>query len=305
MRISKLRLRENINGYLFCAPGIILFLTVGLYSVCFSIFLSFWNWTGVDFFGTARFVGIENFKTFLAGANPIRTARFWASLLRNFQIGFFSILFIVPIALALAFVVTNTRGAGVYRTVFFIPMVASGAGVFYAWQGLFSARGFFNFLMRFLGLEMFAVRQGMFGDPNTALTGIIITVIWGAIPGTMMLYYAGLANIDQTLYEAADIDGANKFQQLWRITWPLLKPMTIIVIIQQLNGAFQMFENVWVMTQGGPGGNSDVVGTIMYTAAFQDNAYGLTSAMGWSVFVLTLVLSLVSMRGFVGSRGNG
>jgi ABC-type sugar transport system permease subunit len=184
-------------------------------------------------------------------------------------------------------------------------MVASGAGVFYAWQGLFNSKGSVNALMRLLHLDFFVVRQGMFGDPNTAMTGIIITVIWGAIPGTLMLYYAGLSNIDGTLYEAADIDGASKFQQLWRITWPLLKPMTIIVIIQQLNGAFQMFENVWVMTKGGPGGSTDVVGTIMYTAAFTDNAYGLTSAYGWSVFVLTLALSLVSMRGFLGSKDNG
>jgi ABC-type sugar transport system permease subunit len=145
---------------------------------------------------------------------------------------------------------------------------------------------------------MFVVRNGVFGDPKTALTGIIVTVVWGAVPGTIMLYYAGLVNIDDTLYEAASIDGAGKFQQLWHITWPLLKPMTIIIVIQRLNAAFQMFENVWLLTGGGPGGASDVVGTQMYITAFRDNTYGLTSAMGWSVFLLTLALSLVSIRGF-------
>jgi ABC-type sugar transport system permease subunit len=74
--------------------------------------------------------------------------------------------------------------------------------------------------------------------------------------------------------------------------------MTIIVIIQQLNGAFQMFENIWVMTTGGPGGSTDVVGTLMYARAFTDNAYGEVSAMGWTVFLMTLVLSILSMRGF-------
>jgi len=305
MRMSRMQLKDNINGYLFCAPGVILFLTVGLYSVCFSIFLSFWNWTGVDFLGTARFVGFDNFGTFLLGDNPIRTRLFWLSLSRNFRIGFFSILFIIPIALSLSFVVTNTKGSGFYRTIYFIPMVASGAGMFYAWQGLFGAKGTINSLMRFLHLDFFVVQQGMFGDPKTSLTGIIITVIWGAIPGTLMLYYAGLANIDPTLYEAADIDGANKFQQLWRITWPLLRPMTLIVMIQQINGAFQMFENIWIMTQGGPGGASEVVGTLMYNTAFKDNAYGLTSAMGWFVFILTLSLSMISMRAFLGTKENG
>jgi ABC-type sugar transport system permease subunit len=178
-------------------------------------------------------------------------------------------------------------------------MVASGVGVFYAWQGLFNSKGAINALMRLMHLDFFVVRQGMFGDPNTALIGIIVTVVWGAIPGTLMLYYAGLSNIDNNYYEAAAIDGASKLQQLLFITWPLLKPMTLIVIIQQLNGAFQMFENVWVMTTGGPGGATEVVGTLMYRTAFTDNAYGLTSAMGWAVFVLTLVLSLISMKNFL------
>lgn len=295
---SRLQRRDNINGFLFCLPGLTLFLFVGLYSVCFSIFLSFFNWTGVDFAGTARFVGLENFKIFLANGNPVRTTRFFSALLNNVKIGFFAIVFTVPISLALAFVVTNTKRAGIYRTIYFIPMVAAGAGVYYAWQGLFGAKGFVNELMRTLHLNAFVVKNGMFGDPNTALTGVIITVVWAAIPGTMMLYYAGLANIDETLYEAAAIDGANRFQMLWRITWPLLKPMTMIIVIQQLNGAFQMFENVWVLTKGGPGGATEVVGTLMYNTAFKDNAYGLTSAMGWAVFLMTLVLSLISMRGF-------
>jgi ABC-type sugar transport system permease subunit len=293
-----MQLKDNINGYLFCLPGLLLFLTVGFFSVCFSIFLSFYNWGGVDFAGTARFVGLENFITFLARGNPVRTVVFYQNLLNNFKIGFFSILFTVPLSLIIAFVVTNTKGSDIYRTFYFIPMVAAGAGVYFAWKGLFDANGVINSLMRTLGLNMFVVRNGIFGDPKTALTGVIVTVVWGAIPGTIMLYYAGLVNIDNTLYEAASIDGAGKAQQLWRITWPLLKPMTIIIIIQRLNGAFQMFENVWLLTQGGPGGASDVVGTQMYVTAFRDNTYGLTSAMGWSVFLLTLVLSLISLRTF-------
>ena len=299
MRASgKLQRRDNINGYLFCLPGLVLFGFVGLYSVCFSIYLSFFNWTGVDFAGTARYVGLDNFKIFLANGNPVKTSLFFAGLLNNFKIGFYSIVVTVPVSLILAFVVTNTKRAGIYRTIYFIPMVASGAGVYYAWKGLFDNKGVINTLMRNLNLEMLVAKGGMFGNTTTALTGVIITVIWSSIPGTIMLYYAGLSNIDSGLYEAASIDGASKFQMLWRITWPLLKPMTIIIIIQRLNGAFQMFENVWVLTRGGPGGATDVVGSLMYVAAFKDNAYGLTSAYGWAVFLMTLVLSLISMRGF-------
>ncbi len=290
------RIKENVAGYLFCLPGILLFLAVGLYSVGFSIFLSFYNWSGVDFRGTARFVGFDNFRHFLFKGSPIQTDVFFNGLLNNLKVGIFVVLFVIPIAMVLAYVVTNTKRSTVYRTLYFIPMVASSVGVFYVWQGLFGAKGFVNAMLRAIGLDFLVVSNGFFGDPRTALTGVIITCIWGAIPMALILYYAGLSNIDETLYEAAAIDGSGKFHTLLHITWPLLKPMTVIIVIQQFNGAFQMFENVWVLTGGGPGGATNVVGTLIFTKAFQDNAYGMASAMGWSVFLVTLVLSVVSLR---------
>ena len=295
---ARRKLQETVTGYLFCLPALLLFLSVGLYSVVFSVFLSFFNWSGVDFAGTARFVGLGNFKYFLFGGSPINTRIFFSGLFNNIKIGFFTILFVVPIALVLAFIVTNVKRSGVLRTIYFLPMVASGVGIFYVWRGLFAANGFLNTMFAAVGLDMLVVRQGLLGDPGTALIGVIITTIWAAIPGTMILYYAGLAGIDQTLYEAAEIDGAGKVRTLLHITWPLLKPITIIIIIQQLNLAFQMFENIWVLTGGGPGGATDVVGTLIFTTAFEDQYYGMASAMGWSVFAFTLVLSLVSMRFF-------
>jgi len=295
---NKRKWKETLTGYLFCAPALFLFLTVGLFSVGFSIFLSFFNWSGVDFAGTARFVGIDNFKYFLFGGSPVSTRIFYHGLLNNFKIGFFSILFIIPVSMLLAYIVSNIRRAGIFRTIYFIPMVASGVGVYYVWRGLFGATGVINSLLSSAGLDMLVAKNGMLGDPRTAIIGVIITVIWGGIPGTMILYYAGLANIDHAFYESAEIDGASKLQMLLKITWPLLKPMTIIVLIQQLNGAFQMFENIWVLTGGGPGGATDVVGTLIYNTAFKDGRYGMASAMGWSVFLITLILSIISMKSF-------
>lgn len=298
MVLARRKLQETVTGYLFCLPALLLFLSVGLYSVVFSVFLSFFNWSGVDFAGTARFVGFGNFRYFLFGGSAINTRIFFSGLFNNIKIGFFTILFVVPIALVLAFIVTNVKRSGVLRTIYFLPMVASGVGIFYVWRGLFGASGFLNTLFAAVGLDMLVVRQGLLGDPSTALIGVIITTIWAAIPGTMILYYAGLAGIDQTLYEAAEIDGAGKVRTLVHITWPLLKPITIIIIIQQLNLAFQMFENIWVLTGGGPGGATDVVGTLIFTTAFEDQYYGMASAMGWSVFAFTLALSLLSMKFF-------
>lgn len=297
--MSKKRIwRETVSGYLFCLPGLLLFLTIGLYTVGFSIFLSFFNWSGVNFAETARFVGLDNFKYFLFNGSPVSTKIFYSGLLNNFMIGFFSIVVIIPLSMLIAYIVTNIKRSAAFRTIYFIPMVASGVGVYYVWRGLFGASGGINSLLSSMGLDMFVVKNGMLGDPRTAIIGVVITVIWAGIPGTMILYYAGLSNIDNSYYESAEIDGASKFQMLLKITWPLLKPMTIIVLIQQLNGAFQMFENIWVLTGGGPGGATDVVGTLIYKTAFKDGRYGMASAMGWSVFMITLVLSIISMKAF-------
>ncbi len=296
--ISRRKVKETVAGYLFCLPAILLFLSVGLYSVLFSVFLSFHNWAGVDFAGTARFVGLDNFRYFLFGGSAINTRIFFLGLFNNIRIGFFTIFFVIPIALGLAFMVTNTKRSGALRTVYFLPLVASGVGIFYVWRGLFGAFGFLNRMFSALGLEFLVVREGLLGNPRTAIIGVIITTVWAGIPGTMILYYAGLASIDETLYEAAEIDGASKVKTLWYITWPLLKPITIIIIIHELNKAFQMFENIWVLTGGGPGGATDVVGTLVFKNAFELQRYGLATAMGWSVFVLTLGLSLLSMKLF-------
>jgi ABC-type sugar transport system permease subunit len=294
---GKLQRKENLAGYLFCAPGLLLFLAVGLYSVIFSMYISFHNWAGVDFAGTARFVGLENFKIFLANGNPYWTQMFRIGLFNNLKIGIFTIIFVIPIALSLAFVVTHIkRLAGVYRTIYFIPMVATGVGVYYVWQGLYNPKGAVNTFLSTIGLDALVVENGFFGDPRFALTGVIIAAIWAAIPNAIMLYYAGLSNIDETLYEAASIDGANRFQILWRITWPLLRPMTTIIMIQLFNGALQSFENVYVLTKGGPADSTQVVGTWIYEIAFKEHMYGLATAMGWTMFALTLVFSLLSMR---------
>ena len=116
----------------------------------------------------------------------------------------------------------------------------------------------------------------------------------------MILYYAGLSSIDKNLYEAAEIDGANRLSMLTKITWPLLKPITIICIIQSFKGSFQEFSTIYVLTRGGPSYSTEVMGTIIYKIAFGAfpgiSGYGLVSAIGWVVFLITLVFSLFSLK---------
>ncbi|GIO56390.1 hypothetical protein BK138_21880 [Paenibacillus rhizosphaerae] len=289
--------RNKWVPYLFLLPGVLLFLAVGVYSVGFSILLSFYNWSGIDF-STARFEGLANFRQFLLGDDPIVTQNFYNSLLHNVLIGAAQVVIVIPIAIVLAFVLQNTKMASLYRTVYFLPMIASGVAIFYVWKGLFEPTGAFNSLFHAIGLDFLTVPGGMLGSSSTSLIGIIITSIWGGLPGTLILYYAGLTSIDPTLYEAANVDGASKLTMITKITWPLLKPITLIAVIQMVNGAFQAFENVFIMTGGGPSGSSEVIGTLVYRTAFLNNDYGLASAIGWISFLITGAIAMFSIRSF-------
>lgn len=283
--------------YLFLIPGILLFLGVGLYSVGFSIVLSFYNWSGINF-STARFEGLNNFRQFLLGDDPIMTQNFYNALLHNFLIAVIQIIVVVPVSLVLAFILQNTKFASLYRTVYFLPMIVSGVAMLYVWKGLFEPSGAYNALFHWLGLDFLTVPNGMLGSSSTSLIGVIITFIWGGLPGTLILYYAGLTSIDPSLYEAASVDGATKAQMIWKITWPMLMPITLIAVIQMMNGAFQAFENIFILTGGGPAGSSEVIGTLVYRTAFLDNNYGLASAIGWVSFVITGALAIFSFRSF-------
>ncbi|RXZ83229.1 sugar ABC transporter permease [Paenibacillaceae bacterium] len=283
--------------YLFLLPGIVLFLAIGVYSVGFSVILSFYNWSGIDF-SNARYEGLDNFRDFLLGGSPVVSRNFYYALLHNFQIAFFQVIIVIPVALVLAFVLQNTKLAGLYRTLFFLPMIASGIAVFYVWKGLFEPTGVLNSLFQTLGLHFLVVPEGILGSSSTSLIGIIITSIWSGLPGTLLLYYAGLTSVDPTLYEAASVDGASKSTMIRKITWPLLKPITLIAVIQMVNGAFQTFENVFIMTGGGPAGSTEVIGTLVYRTAFLDNDYGLASAIGWTSFMVTGLIAIFSIRSF-------
>lgn len=294
-------IREKITPYLFILPGILLFFSVGIYSVIFSLGLSFFNWSGVDF-STARFVGLKNLKDFLFGGSPLFSEVFYTGIVNNFKIAFFDILLIIPIALVLAYLIRRSRGTAIFRTIYFIPMVAAGVAIYYTWQGLFAPNGSLNAILDFIGMDFLIIKEGLLGNIKTSLYGVIITTIWAGIPGTMILYYAGLASIDETLYEAAIIDGANNFHILTRIVWPLVKPITVIAMIRIINRSFQMFENVFVLTGGGPANSSQVAGTIVYNTAFNvlagRSGFGLASAVGWFVFIITLSLALVNIKSF-------
>lgn len=289
--------KDWLVGYVMVAPAILLFLVVGLFTILFSLWLAFHHVQGGSQVFSANFAGLDNFKSFLFGGDTVMTKMFRNALWNNVIIAVSLIVIVIPVSLVMAVLLQNAKWfARGFRTIYLIPMVTSSVAVYYVWQGIYDPAGAINTLLSQIGLESLVARNGWLGEINLALPSIIVQTCWGAIPGTLILYVAGLQGVDTHLYEAADIDGANAFQKLLHVTWPVLRPITAIAVIMTINGAMQLFDNVWIMTKGGPAGSTQVVNVLVYQDAFVSGKLSRANAMGWTIFVLTFLLSLISLR---------
>jgi len=186
-----------------------------------------------------------------------------------------------------------------FRTLFFLPYVTAGIAVFYAWTYVLQPDGSLNFILSHLGLGTLTQPQGWLGNPATALPTLIVVMSWSAIPVAMILYLTGLQSIDSAVLDAARVDGAGNTRTMTAIIWPLLRPITAAVVMLNMRDALQGFQIFLVMTNGGPGGHTIVLGLEAYNLAFFSGlgpTLGLASALGWILFVVALLLAALNLR---------
>ncbi len=294
-------------GYLFILPAVVLFMLVGAYTVYRSLRLAFSSWDGYS--PTMTWVGLDNFKQFL-GANSVLTGEFDQAFLHNLFL-----CLVVPaasclIGLALALLL-NRAGIFIYllRTAYFLPVVCSGVATLYTWQLLYQpgAGGVIGNLLTAVGLGALVPYNGFLGDTSTALPAVTVVFIWSAAPLAMLIYLAGLQTISPEILECAEIDGANGWQRLWFIIWPMLLPLTALLVIMFLNTSIQDYQTVFLMTNGNPANATNVVGLIVYNYAqnigtaggvgvTQSGGMGPGAAMGWFLALLTAIVALIQLR---------
>lgn len=303
--IRALRKQSNI---LFIVPALIVFLIFGLYTVIYSIALSFFRWNGFGGFSLlppacdypmCQFVGLDNFREFLY-QNPTVSALFWQSIGNNVIMAVVvtagTIIIALPLAIALNRVI---RGQSLLRTIILLPMVTAGIAVFYVWSFIYQSDGLLNTVLKTIGLGSLQAAGGWLGDASRALPALMLVMIWSGVPIAMLFFLTGLQTIDSTYFEAARIDGANALQVLWNITWPLLRPITVIIVILSINGTLQNYEQVYLMTNGGPAGHTAVVGLQIFNYGFGDQRQlGVASAMSWILFLVVFIISLANLRIF-------
>jgi multiple sugar transport system permease protein len=275
-----------VTAYLFLLPGLLLFVLFRVYPLLEGLRLSFTNARLGR--ATHAFVGIANYERLL------EDARFHVSLLNT---AFYTLASTLPIlAIPLALAVALKRGAlrTLLRSVFFFPFTLSVVTVGLTWLWLLDpVVGPFNYYLRSSGLPV----RSWLSDPSTAMWAIIATTTWWVAGYYLVIYLAGLQDIPPDLYEAAAIDGAGAWRSFWAITLPLLRPVLLFVFVTHFIGSFQIFGQVFVLTQGGPGDATRTVVQHLYETAFQNFfQFGLASAMAWVLFAIVLAFSALQFR---------
>lgn len=289
MKVRKRRIRDTRNGYLFISPWIIGFIIFTAYPIIAAIGYSFSEYNVLQ---PSRFVGIDNYRILFT-----QDSLFGKSVYNTIYYTIFVVLLGIIIALLLAVLLNqDLKGKGIFRTIFYLPVVVPVVASSMLWLWILNPQyGLLNALLFKIGI----VGPGWVASVEWSKPAIIIMSLWGA-GGTVIIFLAGLQGIPRQLYEAAEIDGANKWVKFSRITIPLLTPTILFNLIIGFIGSSQVFVPAFIMTDGGPLNSTLFYVLYLYRNAFNYFKMGYASAMAMILFVmiaaLTLVLILTSSR---------
>ena len=282
----------------FLAPAILLYLVFVIYPYGRSMYNSFTSWKGVS--ANQPWVGLRNYD------RMIHDEFFWNALAHNFQYLLFLPLITISLSLFLAFMINQrVRLSKFFRVTFFFPQVISIISIGVLWSYIYHPTiGILTSIAKFLRMEGFFQLFGFegipvwMGDPRTVRFAIAAVVIWQAAGFYMVLFLAAMEAIPMSLYEAALIDGANRWHQFWNITLPLLWDTMQTALVFSGLGAFSMFAITRVMVISGSSTNrpADVLSTYLYEQAFEASRFGYATAIGVALFLLMLALSVLTMR---------
>lgn len=280
--------KESIQGYLFVTPALLIIGLFRYWSTIGTIIMSFYKYSFISL--VKPFIGLGNYITIFS--DPL-----FYSILRNtllYAVGMVSISILV--GLGVAIILDKVKiGGNFFKVVYFIPVITSVVAISLVWQYMYDPKlGLINWVLTRLGLPS----QGWLTDPRQALFGIILMGSWQQIGFNMLIFVAGLKGISNQYYEAARIDGATLWQQFTSITLPLLRPVILFVLIVQTSFGFQVFTQVYVMTQGGPADASRVMVYHIYQTAFEYMRMGLGSALSTVLFGIILAIALVQLNIF-------
>jgi multiple sugar transport system permease protein len=272
-------------AYLFLLPNLLLFLGFTIYPVFASFYYSLTAW---DLHSAMKFVGLRNYTTLIN--DPI-----FIKVLGN---TFYYTAGVIPFQTILGLLIAlglnqKLRFMTIYRAAYFVPVVTSAVAVSIVWQWMYQPQwGVFNALLKQVGI---AGPNWLFSTA-WAMPSVILLSIWKNVGYSIVLYLAALQSVPESLYESAMLDGANARQRFWRITLPLISPTTFFIIVLSVIGSFQSFDQIYVLTQGGPARATSVIAHYLYQNGFQYFAMGYAAAIAYVLFALLFVATLIQWR---------
>lgn len=282
--------RDNVAGFLFLLPWLMGFLLVTAGPLLASLYLSFTDYTAL---GDAQWIGFDNYLR--AFDDP----RMWAAAKVTFSYVFTTVPAVVVIALMLAvFLNKGVVFLSVYRAVFYLPSLIGGSiAVALLWRKVFAADGVLNSFLTLLGLD---VHMSWIGTPSTALYTLTALQAW-QFGSAMIIFLAGLRQIPASYYEAASLDGANRFQQFVYITLPMLAPVLLFNTVMSMISAFQAFNSAYIISagSGGPADSTLFFTLYLYQQGFVSFDFGYASALGW-MLILTIATATAVL--IIGTR---
>jgi ABC-type sugar transport system permease subunit len=278
--------REAVAGYLCVTPALIVIAIFSLFPVAFSLTMSLFRWNLAS--PTITYVGSRNFETLFASET------FWQVLRNSFLFSFGTVVLIVVLAFNLALLLdVKLRGIAFFRALFFVPHLVPMVMIATLWMFMYEPqRGPINALLGMLGIPGPAWLQ----STTWAMPALIIVKVWKAVGYYTVLFLAGLQTIPQELYDAAKVDGAGFMRRTHHITLPLISPITLFVIVVAVIGSFQDFDQIVVMTRGGPVDSTNVLVYYLYEQAFRNFQVGLGSAIAVLMLVLLVTFTVIKLQ---------
>lgn len=283
-----LKTKEALTGWLFISPALIGFSIFTFGSIIYSLYLSL---TDYDLMTKPKFIGLENF---------IRAFTKDEYFYKFFGNTLYFVVFLVPIVLVisllLALLINKKVGrmTKAYRVALFLPSITSTIAVSMVWLWIFNPdMGLINNLLTAIG---FNNPPMWLNSPETSKMALIIMRVWQMSGYYMIMLLAGLQTIPESLYESAQVDGANKIQSFFKITLPMLSNTTFVVIILLVIEAFNMFESIFIMTNGGPLGSTSTIMYYIYEQGFGNYNMGYASAIAWIFFVIIMIITLIQYK---------
>ncbi len=257
--------------------GVLIFIPLGL-----TGYYGLMRWDGI---GAMQFIGLENY------INVLQDGKFWQSAGNSALLAVFSTISLVVYLAVSMILASKIKGADLLRKLYLIPMLLSSVAIAQLWIKVYNpSNGMLNEVLAWFGVQNPPL---WLADPNIVLYSIFIPILWQYAGFYILIYYAALKGIPESMVEAAKIDGATPFQIATRIKLPLIMGVVKVTIVLAIVGSLKYFDLIYVMTGGGPNGASEVMASYMYKLAFGNYNFGYGSAVGFMLLIITLVVTVI------------